>query len=188
MNSVSPETEIWKPVVGFEMIYDVSNQGNVRRSYTAPECRSTKRGRSLKPDDHDGYRRVSLLRSGKTYRMMVHRMVAMAFLEGYVPGRQINHRNGVKHDNRSENLEWVSQRENILHAWRTGLSAAPQGEDHGASVLDEKSVKAILVLLANGVEGQLIAKAYGVTGAAISSIKRGQSWLCVSKTNGITNE
>lgn len=60
-----------------------------------------------------GYPQVQL--SGKR-RVAVHRLVAGAFLQGYASGMVVNHKNGVKTDNRAENLEWVSQAENNRHA------------------------------------------------------------------------
>jgi hypothetical protein len=170
--------ETWKPVVGFENHYEVSTDGRIRRTMAA---NSTKVGWVLTPNDHNGYRRVSLHKGGKCHRLLVHRIVAQAYLDGFEKVRHVNHKNGVKHDNRVENLEWVTARENVLHAWKNGLATPNLGEDSGQSVLTAQSVQGILVLLANGVEGRLIAKAFGVTESAISSIKRGQTWTCVSK-------
>lgn len=103
---------IWKPVVGYERIYEVSNEGQVKRLVN---------GKVKKPSDFDGYQAVCLFKNLKTERVFVHRIVASAFIENSENKPQINHKNGIKTDNRVENLEWCTQKENTNHAVRTGL-------------------------------------------------------------------
>lgn len=126
--------EIWKPMPqeGFSENYEISNLGRVR-SKERKTIKTYKNGlvqsciincKILKnrPNLY-GYLRVSLcLKNLKIKEVMVHRMVAMAFI-GYPtnPEYQVNHKNGIKHDNRLENLEWVTPSENIRHAFATKL-------------------------------------------------------------------
>ena len=68
--------------------------------------------------DKFGYYQINL--KGKCYR--VHRLVAIAYLENNNNYDCVNHKNGIKTDNRVENLEWVTQKENVRHSWQNGLS------------------------------------------------------------------
>lgn len=104
--------EIYKVISNYPN-YEVSNLGNVRNKKT---------GKVLKPGkDGDGYLHVVLCKEGKTKLFKVHRLVANAFLQNPNNKPQINHINGIKTDNRLENLEWVTCSDNIKHAFRTGL-------------------------------------------------------------------
>ncbi len=88
--------ENWKPIGGGK--YEVSDLGHIRRVST---------GKLLKPRLNScGYQRVQLCIGGKAKWHFIHRLVAEEFVEG--AGRQVNHRNEDKTDNRAENLEWCS--------------------------------------------------------------------------------
>ncbi len=98
----------WRYIAGFEGRYEVSEAGHVRNSVTE---------KVLKPVVcTNGYLRVSLGRFSPNN--LVHRLVARAFVEGYSEHLDVNHKNGVRADNRAENLEWVTRSENITHSHR----------------------------------------------------------------------
>lgn len=104
---------IWKPVKNYEDCYAVSDTGLVKRTDVNPE-------RTLKPShDQDGYFIVSLCKKNKRTTRSVHKLVANAFIPNPDNKPQINHKNGVRDDNRVENLEWCTVAENNLHAYRT---------------------------------------------------------------------
>ena len=87
--------------------YMVSNLGRVKNAHT---------GRILKSKlQFNGYRVLGLSYKGEVKMKFVHRLVALAFVPGYQKGLQVNHKNGVKNDNRVENLEWVTPSENTRH-------------------------------------------------------------------------
>lgn len=108
--------EIWKDIQGFEGMYQISNLGKVRSLDRKSENGKTLRGkiRTLVRSGK-GYLGVGLRSDGKQVRYYVHRLVAMAFVEGYDEGKEVNHINENKHDNRAVNLEWVSRVENLSH-------------------------------------------------------------------------
>ena len=106
--------EEWRPVVGYEGLYEVSNTGNVKslertvwdsvRGYyrTIPE-RILKVGKTT-----NGYLHVQLYKDGKGKWYLVHRLVAVAFIGNPNNLLVINHKNEIKSDNRVSNLEWCS--------------------------------------------------------------------------------
>ena len=100
---------MWKDIKDYEGIYQVSDDGHVRRIL--------KDGSTKPVKNRDGkYHTVSLSKKGIKKSVLVHKLVADAFLERPTGATEINHKDGNKHNNRLENLEWVSQKENILHA------------------------------------------------------------------------
>lgn len=113
-------TEIWKDVVGYEGLYQVSNLGRVR-SFYGKNGRLTTCSRVLSGKvDKDGYIEVRLCKDGKVAYQRVHRLVGSHFLCGD-ESLQINHKNGNKSNNCVNNLEYVTPRENVVHAHNTGL-------------------------------------------------------------------
>lgn len=101
--------EAWSKIKGFENIYSVSNFGRVYSFIT---------DRYLKPSPNFKYLRVKLCKEGYTKDFRVHRLVAKSFLPIIKGKIFINHINGVKADNRAENLEWCTHKENVNHAFK----------------------------------------------------------------------
>lgn len=84
---------------------------------------SLRRGKELTPKRNwDGYLRVQLWSCGNCEFVSIHRLMAESFIPNPDGKPFVNHINGIKSDNRVENLEWCTQKENINHAWETGLS------------------------------------------------------------------
>ena len=114
--------EIWKDVVGYEGFYQVSNLGNVKRvgSFRGVN-KAYLNDYYLKPKDNGkGYYRIKLTVNNKSKRVMLHRIIAEAFINNPKNKKVINHINCDKKDNRIENLEWCSQSENVLHSVKLG--------------------------------------------------------------------
>ena len=123
------ETKEWKPVVGYEGLYEVSSDGDVK---------NVKTQRVLKPCiDNLGYSRVYLSKQSMVKYFRVHRLVAGIFLTNELDKGDVNHINGVKSDNRVCNLEWNTRSENIQHAWDTGLN---EGLRNKMSIMKSKQV------------------------------------------------
>ena len=101
--------EIWKPVSGYEDLYEISNFGNVK---------SIRNGKILAKCNHKGgYFLVSLKKDGAHSMKSIHRLVATAFIENPLKLRDVNHKDGNKKNNHVDNLEWVSHSENIKHSY-----------------------------------------------------------------------
>lgn len=117
--------EVWKTIDGFDGIYQVSNLGRIK-SIDRLVCsfvnkHRIKRGRILKPGTTPkGYHCVNLGKNETKKRL--HRLIAEAFLPNPEQKETVNHINGIKTDNRVENLEWATYSENINHAYLTGLN------------------------------------------------------------------
>ena len=122
-------TEVWKPVVGWENAYEVSNLGRLRSIDRIVFGKHLK-GKILQEcTDQQGYSTVILSYCGHRHSTRRHRLVAEAFIPNPERKRDVNHLNGNKSDNRVENLEWTTHRENTDHAWETGLTPCPPKEE-----------------------------------------------------------
>lgn len=107
--------EIWKDIKGFEDIYQVSNYGNIKNlKYNTGSIRKSYL-------DRDGYPNIFLQVKNTRYRKFVHRLVAEAFIDNPHNLPCVNHKDGNKTNNNVENLEWVTHKENTIHAVKTGL-------------------------------------------------------------------
>lgn len=111
--------EIWKPIKGYECIYECSNLGNVKSlsrlkkgvRYGKPYEYETKEMLLSQQIDNKGYLRVKLQKDGKIETKKVHRLVAETFI-GDIYNKEIDHKNTIKTDNRVENLRIVTSKEN----------------------------------------------------------------------------
>jgi len=157
-------TEMCKEIRGLEGRYNVDKNGNVFSHIN---------GIKLKPYlVGAGYYYVNL--AGKS--RPVHRIVAEAFLPDFLEKPQVNHIDGNKLNNHISNLEMVSAKENILHAYKTGLKVSLKGENHTNSKLSAEDVTIIKMLLRKGETGTSLARKFGVSQTTISYIKSGIAW------------
>lgn len=166
--------EVWKPIVGLETFYDISNTGRVKSKHQSG--RPAKNGILSQHKNKKGYLRVGLSGCGKRFSIVVHRLVLEAFI-GHQPSviHQSNHKNGIKSDNRADNLEWLTPIENNAHARKMGLWHPFKGETHGMAKLTESDVK--IIRKCQGKEKMCkVAKRYGVTNTAIYTIWKRINW------------
>lgn len=126
--------EIWKPIKGYEGLYEVSNLGRVKSLDKIVNCKlKNKRnrlikGRILKSNpDKMGYLIVGLTKNNKTETKRIHRLVAETFMP------VVNHIDGNKENNNIENLEFCSQRYNVKEAFRNGLAKGKRGKENSNS-------------------------------------------------------
>lgn len=119
--------EVWKDVVGYEGIYEVSNKGRVRThkdkvTYTKKHGIRRWQQRYLKDKTPNGRDvRVALWKNGQVKDFLVHRLVAFAFIPTIEGKNCINHIDGNPKNNNVSNLEWCTYKENTNHAFETGL-------------------------------------------------------------------
>ena len=134
--------EIWKDIVGYEGLYQVSNLGRVKSCermivHFRGGLRKLKEKIRKAAKDTDGYLVLDLYRNGKGKFHKVHRLVAISFLETQDGKNEVNHINGQKEDNNINNLEWCNSSENQLHAFRNGLKK-PQINNEKAVIMYSK--------------------------------------------------
>ena len=125
----------------------------------------------------DGYIFVRVKEHGTRRHYLVHRLIASVYCHGYSPDLQVNHRNGVKHDNRPCNLEWVTQSENMTHAHDSGL--ARNGDRSPRSKVSSRHVLEIKSMLSSGFTRSYLADMYSVSYSTIGDIETGRSWARV---------
>lgn len=146
------------------------------RIYKDGRVWSNNRNKFLSLDNSRGYSCVALCKKGKVKYILVHRLVAEAFINNPQNKKQVNHINGIKSDNRVENLEWCTPSENIKHAFKLGLRKPIKGSNVGTSKLTEKQVSEIKMGLEKGFKQKDLARLYCVSIEAISSINTGVRW------------
>jgi len=182
--------ETWKPVKGFPN-YEISNQGRCRSIDRVTIRNRFMHGKHVaeripfkgqvlkKRYDRKGYVRYRIYdssRASKTFR--AHRLVVEAFIGEIPEGLQVNHKNGVKDDNRVENLEICTNAENQRHAHRTGLATVPDnnGSANGMAKLNESIVEAMRIERASGMKIKNIAAKHNFKYQAVAAACRGTTW------------
>lgn len=171
--------EIWKDVVGYEGLYQVSNLGRVKSLERASGKGS---GNRYRPErilkqivDKCGYLEITLCLKGIQKKFRVHRLIASAFIINIKNKSCVNHINGVKADNRVENLEWCTHSENLLHAYDLGLITT-KGERNSYSKLKESDVLEIRKRISMGEKNIDLANEFRVNPVTISDIKLRKTW------------
>ena len=123
--------EKWRDIPGYEGFYQVSDLGNIR------SIRFNKI-RNMKSWDSHGYRAVELCMNNNRYTVGIHRLVALTFIPNPENKPEVNHKDRNKSNNNVENLEWVTQSENVAHAYRHGVEPRPthQNQPSQKEILD----------------------------------------------------
>lgn len=152
--------EEWRPIVGYEGQYEVSNLGRVRRV------------KILQPTKKKhGYMQISLVDSaGRRKSHRLHRLVAEAFVPNPDGKPQVNHRDENPENNRADNLEWATAQENTNYGGRTARAAAKNGSKTPVLQIDRKT----LAVVAEFQSQSAAATATGISAASINACLRGK--------------
>lgn len=162
----------WVDIKGFEGYYQCNSLGEIRsidrlvNHWQGGKC--FKKGKVLTPSlNRKGYAMVGLSVNGIGGLKSVHRIIAGTFIPNPENKSQINHINGIKTDNRAENLEWCSQSENQIHAFSTGLNKGSMlnrtWENHPRSILTIDGAELAANMKKSGMTISEVAKEFNVS-------------------------
>lgn len=165
--------EIWKAVVGFENLYEVSDLGRVR---TVPKKGFNKQViRKTGTDIRNGYITIILRKNNIPITRRIHSLVVETFLGIKTDHKRVcNHKDGNKLNNRLNNLEVISQKENVKHAIKLGLTRIPIKDERYNSKIMEKDFPELLRLFKTKMTSKDIAKLFNVSPTTISRIRAGK--------------
>jgi hypothetical protein len=169
--------EVFKPIKDYENLYRISNLGNIESLEkkwpisNGGVCIRKKQKKKQITSIH-GYKRVWLWKNKKCKVFASHRLVAQEFIPNYKNKPQINHKNGIKTDNRAENLEWVTPSENNKHAFKIGLKTQ-KGNKNNARKLTMKQADFIKK---SKIKPKMLAKKFNVSTGCIYKILHKKSW------------
>ena len=168
--------EEWRPVVGFETVYEVSSEGRVKR--VGDRRHGAKIGRILKPAiTQFGYEVVGLYDRARYMRRFVHHLVLCAFVGPRQEGHEGRHLNGDRRDNRPSNLAWGTRADN--EADKVKLGRSNRGERCGTSKLTQQQVEELRQLAGTGLSTAALGKRFGVSQSQASRIVRRERWAHV---------
>ncbi len=170
----STEGEVWRPIPDYLGWYEASSIGRVRRVRSGMGARV---GRVLRQRTAKKYRYVDLYRTCRKTSRAVHVLVASAFHGRRPAGKEVNHKDLDKLNNRADNLEWMTHAANMRHATSQGIHGGRPmpGERNGRAKLTDEAVREILLL--KGVLGtRKIAARFGVSRSAVRFIHQGKTW------------
>ena len=151
--------ELWQPVKGYEGLYEVSDQGRVRRATTK---------RLLKPRIQSGYSIFTLYKNSKRFGTGVHRLVALAFIPNPLELETVDHIDNDPANNHVSNLQWMTRKDN--------QNKNQIGEGHPHSKLTVEQVRAIKK---DTRPTAAIGAAYGVARQTVRDILAGRTWIAV---------
>lgn len=162
--------EEFRDIKDFEGLYQISNLGRVKSIRFRKE-------KILKPfPTVSGYLMVDLRKNKKSKYISIHRLVAIAFILNEKNKPEVNHINGIKADNRVENIEWSTRSENVKHAYKMGLMCK-KGMNHSRLKLNEMQVRVIRRILELGkLKQRRIGEIFKITPEHVSLIKNRKVW------------
>lgn len=171
------EKERWKKIKDYED-YLISSYGRVYALSKIIFSKRYNKNINRKPKflkvytNTRGYNSITL----KDKPILVHRLVAIAFIDNPDNKPEVNHINGIRNYNYYKNLEWCTRKENAIHAHKTGLQIAVKGEKHYLTNLTVEQVIDIKITKGKRGIGKILAEKYNVTNRTISNIRTGRNW------------
>lgn len=175
--------EIWKDIIGFEKVYQISNLGRLRSLNRViilvrynKAYRLNRKGKLMRPSlNTNGYPHVKLLNGDKKKVYSLHRLVALHFIDNLNNYEIVNHIDSVKTNNRVDNLEWCTEADNRTHA-RKIFNDTTYGEECNLSKLTEDQVREIRTNGRMEMTNGQIGKLYNVSHETIRCVLNGKSW------------
>lgn len=181
--------EEWRPCRELGGLLEVSNLGRVRSVTRLVDVPARTRMGRLQPPfqfekpgrilsqcvGKNGYYEVAHRVGGKRMKYRTHRLVARAFVPGFFEDAHVDHLDGNKLNNRADNLEWVTMKENTQRQWANGLVDL-RGSAHPGSKLTREQAAAVKLLAENGFPGALIGEWFGIKRDTVYAIKHGERW------------
>ena len=165
---------MWKDVAEYEDTYKISENGEVfskdRMCVDSLGRKRFRKGQKINPDiAPNGYYRVTLAKNGRKRQVYLHRLLAEHFIPNPLNLPQVNHKDGNKLNCKLENLEWVTVQENVIHAYKNGLTNHVKGVNHPNYGKCGKSSKRAKRIIATNV----ITKETKIYGAMIETKEDG---------------
>lgn len=174
-------TEMWKPIIGYEGLYEVSNMGRVRSLTRISNFRDRSgrinerviKGRTMRPQrQKSGYLHVGLSKDGNVTQYRVHRLVAAAFVDNPEGLYEVNHIDEDKTNNRADNLEWCD------HKYNNNYGSKPKrGARNPMAKLTNEDVEEIRHRRASGEMLKTIAADFGISINHVCNLAQGKRWL-----------
>ena len=165
--------EIWKPIVlpvNLNGKYEISSEGRLKRcGYFTKIKKKWKPDLIVKLCKKNRYMKIAVNVGNQKCNLSIHRLVCFAFHEIDETKPQVNHKNGFKHDNRADNLEWCNQSENIRHAQSIGLMKYAKPKKRKLETWEKKKAKPNPIPIINTETGEIFKSAREV--AAIENLK-----------------
>lgn len=173
--------ETWKDIEGYENVYQISSMGRVKRLetnllYKGKYPRKWKEKILKQNTTKAGYKKCHLSKDGKSKTPNVHRLVALSFVDNFFNLPCVNHLDGNKENNSTENLEWCSYKENTKHAIENGLMGV-YGTENPSAKLDRNKVNSIKSLYITGdFTHKKLSIVFGVSANTIKNVVNGNTY------------
>lgn len=171
--------ENWKDVIGYEGLYQVSDFGKVKRLnynyYTPFSGHKIIPSKIVKGANKNGYKQIALFKEGIRELVFIHRLVALCFIDNPENKPFINHKDSSRSNNKIDNLEWVTPKENSIHAHNSGKFIMPRGEKSGSTKLKTEDVNYIKTNPDKLTQKELATK-FSISQGGVSKIKNNKNW------------
>ncbi len=168
----------YRNIEGFPR-YQAGSDGTIRSNYTTGRYARNKIGpwQILKPSlSNNGYLALVLYRDNKRFSRTCHRVILETFVGKAPPGMECRHLNGIRTDNRLENLTWGTRRENVTDRIHHGKRCGCPGESHPCSKLKNEDVIEIRKLRKEGLSQRKVARMFKISQSTVGRIALGETW------------